>query len=386
MRRSNENRFTRTLRKPQGTHPISRESGLSLIELMIAMVVGLILIAGVLSIFLSSRKSYGVNGAVADIQQNARFSLEYIRSATRMAGYMGCGVSGGANFHNQLKPAGGPWPMAYNFGQAINGFEFSGTAPTDSYTLASENPSPTTSGWTPTLDSTLPAMIPGSDVLVVSLSQPTTTPLYVTGTPTGAQFWVSGGGLSAGQLLSISNCVTTVLVQATNVNGAGGAHVVSNTGTGNPGNYVHGLPSSMVNATVTTSTVIAFYIGQGADGSPALYEVTTDQTGSGGVGGTGFGPPTELVPGVEDMQVLYGVDTNGTLTPSEYVTADQVTTDNNWPNVVSVRVALLLRSPMGAVTLPPSATSYNLLGTVITAPRDTRLRRVFTSTIMLRNR
>ncbi|MGH8321321.1 MAG: PilW family protein, partial [Gammaproteobacteria bacterium] len=43
------------------------QTGLSLIELMIAMVVGLILLAGVLSIFLSSRNSYNINSGVAQI-------------------------------------------------------------------------------------------------------------------------------------------------------------------------------------------------------------------------------------------------------------------------------------------------------------------------------
>jgi len=47
------------------------ETGLSLIELMIAMLVGLILIGGLLSVFMSSRKSYGVNGAMGQIQEMA---------------------------------------------------------------------------------------------------------------------------------------------------------------------------------------------------------------------------------------------------------------------------------------------------------------------------
>ncbi|MDE2459921.1 MAG: prepilin-type N-terminal cleavage/methylation domain-containing protein, partial [Gammaproteobacteria bacterium] len=66
-----------------------QQSGLSLIELMIAMAVGLILLAGVLSIFISSRQGYSTNSAVATVQENGRFALDFIRDATRQAGYMG---------------------------------------------------------------------------------------------------------------------------------------------------------------------------------------------------------------------------------------------------------------------------------------------------------
>jgi hypothetical protein len=88
---------------------------------------------------------------------------------------------------------------------------------------------------------------------------------------------------------------------------------------------------------------------------------------------------------VENMQILYGVDTTGSQTPSEYDTAAVVDAAGAWPSVVSVRIALLLRSDMGAVTLPAAASTYNLLSTTIAAPLDTRLRQFFVTTIGLRN-
>ena len=100
------------------------QRGLSLIELMIAMLVGLILIGGVLSIFISSRQSYGINSAVARIQENARFALGFISKPTRMAGYMGCGLST-SNFANDLKSNALP----YGFTNGIVGYEYTGTGP-----------------------------------------------------------------------------------------------------------------------------------------------------------------------------------------------------------------------------------------------------------------
>ena len=79
---------------------------------------------------------------------------------------------------------------------------------------------------------------------------------------------------------------------------------------------------------------------------------------------------TEMVPDIETMQVLYGVDTTGTQTVSEYVTAHQVVDFNS---VMSVKIAVLAASPPGAVPKPAGAPTYNLLGNTVTAPADTRV-------------
>lgn len=97
-----------------------------------------------------------------------------------------------------------------------------------------------------------------------------------------------------------------------------------------------------------------------------------------------------LVPGVENMQVLYGEDINsGAASPNpdgsidRWVTAANVT---NWDNVLSVRISLLLRTD-DRVGTTVDAKSYSMSGTNVYAPgNDTRLRRVFTTVINLRNR
>lgn len=372
----------------------SRQTGLSLIELMIAMLVGLILIGGVLSVFISSRKSYGVNGAMGQIQENGRFALNFITHDTRMAGYLGMAGSTG-NVGNQLKPPANT-SLAYNFTSGLAGFEYSTTGPGNTYSIASDAPAAGAVGnWTPSLDPSLPAsgtdyVVPGTDVLVVRFSPPTTTAAYVASSPApnGAQFWLTANpGVVSGSLLVISNGVQTYVVQATQVNGAGTDHVVVNTGAAtSPGNQSAGIPSSFIGAQVSTVNTEVFYIGMDATGSPALFGAVTNPNCA--APNTCFGgfEIQELVPNVENMQVLYGVDTTGSMTPSEYDTADVVDAASEWSKVVSVRVALLLRSNLNAVPQPVAAAKYNLLGTTILAPLDTRLRQVYTATIGLRNR
>jgi type IV pilus assembly protein PilW len=372
--------------------PVARQTGLSLIELMIAMVVGLILFAGALSIFISSRQSYGINTAIGHVQENGRFALDYIYNDARMAGYMGCATS--AQMVNYLNPVAGS-NLAYDFTTGLTGYEYTGTAPNDTYPVSpaipSENPNPdnNTGDWSPILDSTLQNLvIPGTDVLLVRFSQGV-DPVYITSIPgspspnsPSADFNINtNGGLQAGQLLVITNCLSAVVLQATQING-GGTNVVHNTGNSvTPGNAIQGLPSAYVGAQVMLSpTTVVFFIGKGADKSPALFQAVTDTSQPNGFS------YEELVPGVEDMQVLYGVDTTGNHSPTEYDTAAAVAAANEWSNVVSVRISLLVRSNLGAVPLPAVTPTYDLLGTNFIVPRDTRLRKIFTATIAIRNR
>ena len=51
-----------------------RQSGLSLVELMIAITLSLLLIAGVLQIFLSSKQTYSTNNALSRVQESGRFA------------------------------------------------------------------------------------------------------------------------------------------------------------------------------------------------------------------------------------------------------------------------------------------------------------------------
>ena len=65
----------------------TRQKGLSIIELLVAMVIGLILLLGVSQVFLSSRQTYAANEAMGRLQENGRFALEFIARSARLAGY-----------------------------------------------------------------------------------------------------------------------------------------------------------------------------------------------------------------------------------------------------------------------------------------------------------
>jgi type IV pilus assembly protein PilW len=96
------------------------------------------------------------------------------------------------------------------------------------------------------------------------------------------------------------------------------------------------------------------------------------------------GQQNNLIDGIESMQIVYGVDTNEDRTANYYVPANNLTI-NDWSKVASVRISLL------AATLDNNLTTQSLPyvfnDKTITPPgTDHKIRRVFTTTIALRNR
>jgi type IV pilus assembly protein PilW len=66
---------------------LTRQSGLSLIELMISMVISLVLILGVVSIYVTSKRGYALQDGMSRSQENVRFSMDLLLHDLRMSGY-----------------------------------------------------------------------------------------------------------------------------------------------------------------------------------------------------------------------------------------------------------------------------------------------------------
>ncbi len=91
-----------------------------------------------------------------------------------------------------------------------------------------------------------------------------------------------------------------------------------------------------------------------------------------------------LVDGVENMQVLYGVDSNNDFVADMYIPASTVAVNGDWSRVVSIRLALLVSSIDRATNFTDNVV-YNLLGTNTVPAGDNLRRQVFTTTIAFRN-
>lgn len=356
------------------------QRGLSLIELLISITIGLIIITALGYLYIGSRQSFRNNNALARVQENGRYAMEILGREIRQVGYAGCvGMNGTmttpatANSGCQLSTSdttcntlNNPSAYAVNFGQPVQGFNANST------------------NWSPTLDASLSGLSirAGTDVLTVRTvdSSDIEVIAHPGGTPPGSSDLKlsTTQGLSENDILMVSDCTYSAVFQITNINT--GSNVVHNTGgTTSPGNFSKGLGKEFVGGSVYKISSKTYFIRNGAGNVPSLWVFNHNQAAGGN-------NPQELVEGVENMQILYGVDTNGDKAIDQYVTANNVT---SWSQVQSIRIRLLMVSPDDAVVDQAQTYLYdtNNDGALesVTAT-DRRLRYVFSSTLGVRNR
>jgi type IV pilus assembly protein PilW len=63
--------------------------GMSLVELMLSLTIGLFLIGGAITLYLESRQNMRVTDAIDEMQENARFALAMIEPDVALASYWG---------------------------------------------------------------------------------------------------------------------------------------------------------------------------------------------------------------------------------------------------------------------------------------------------------
>jgi type IV pilus assembly protein PilW len=368
----------------------------TLVELMVALGIGLALIAIMLSVYLSTSGASRRQEQISSIQNSVRVAFEYLASDARMIGHEGCNTRATlpASVENLDKDAGAA-PLAYNFGVGVEGWNF--VTPDNALTLGGDTPAddPDVGQFEeskgaaihviPLTTISATGLTPGSDVLV--MRSVTGRPIRLTaaapignaarienvadGTcPGGTTAKVSGfcqnsygliAGCASAQYFRVQSIATDTVTLTTTANLA---------------------KAYDTTAEVFPAQTVVYYVRLGSNGtSPSLYRRTFDGTSDAGL-------EEELIAGVESLQVRYGLDT--TVPPDhnrdgDYVTASEI---ENWSNVVAVRMSLLLRSDTVAdssLTLP---TSTPMNGLTITYPAGGARfdRRVFTTTVALRNK
>src|SRR5256885_69654 len=80
---------------------LQRQRGLSLVELMISMTIGLIVMSALTYVFVGSRGAYRTGENLARVQEIGRFAIDYIGQDLRLVSFAGC-HSRGLNSDNTL--------------------------------------------------------------------------------------------------------------------------------------------------------------------------------------------------------------------------------------------------------------------------------------------
>lgn len=343
--------------------PATHQTGLSLIEFMVAGLIGLILTLGLFQIFVSNRQAFDTTAASANVQETGRIATDIISRSIRNADYWGCVDL--ANVFNNLNDSDSAYDAdKLGFGQGVDG--------TDNNADTSDN----------ILDGTDTLTLRGTrGSLGIQIDEPMPNSSAILKVN-------NANGINAEDIIILSNCRGGDIFQITSITGndniqhntggsvspGNGKNVGSCAGGGGGANCLSQIYD--VGASVMLPFMETFFVGTGASGEPALFMEAVNMGGS----NPSDTQIIELIAGVEDMQILYGEDTNGNGSANVYRAASAVA---DMDDVVSIRIELLVRSSQPNVLDSAQTLTFN--GDAVDGS-DRRLRRVYTMTSTLRNR
>ncbi|CAN7627164.1 PilW family protein [Acidovorax delafieldii] len=330
---------------------IGRQKGVTLVELMVAMALGLLIALAAAASLLISRQGFTAVDAASQLRDNGRYLQSLVQRLGVQAGYRDIRFATDTTAKaNQAYGASTPPPNVFGLNNASR-------VVSDSWKAGTAR----TSG----------QLGYGSDILVLRHQTSSSIPDSTT---------------SDGTMIDCSGVASTV------------------------------APTGLDNKLISI-----IHVGVGPDGEPALLCSRSDN------GAEPYDdPPLPIISGVENFQVLYGVDgiapgnttvpipsTSADSIPERYLRADQLTvagndaaTYANWQRVRSIRIGVVLRGPRGSAVDNSSQTFYPLgiskgstggtagsgfgnnstdPGTIYTPTVDSRLRQVVTFTVHLRN-
>ncbi len=345
-------------------HTPSRQSGLSLVEMMIGLVLGLVLMGGVLNIFLSNRQAFRVTENLARLQENGRSAYEMLMRDIREAGGNPCGTR---QIGNVLNSSAGLWWANWE-GGTLRGFDNSAAGDAASQIVAVGNQTG--------------QRVAGTDaVLIMSgnvLEGVTISSHSPNGSPANFAVNTVQHGISEGDILIACDYRSGSIFQVTNANPGTNTTIVHNTGGSTPGNCSKGLgypslctpngtPKAYDGGGMLVRFYVAFwYIGNNASGGRSLFRVTMVNSGGNQVTQT-----DEVADGIQDLQLQFLMRNTTTLAlAGDYVNGSAVA---NWTSTAPDQAA--------AVRVTLTAVSREAVGT-----NQQPLQRQFLGVAQLRNR
>ena len=414
---------------------MNKQRGFTLVELLVALLIGLLLAAAIIVIYAGSQSTFRASQGVSRSQEATRFAVHFLKTDIRQAGFNGCseGVSKRSTL-NQLSANHLP-----SYETAIFGWDYAGTStPGDTFDLNYEtspvgasdaevqndrtantaaanmwqgqtvrvvqDPNRGTIAENQIID--LPPIIQaleplqGSDIVSISIADPLLSndaPVYITTqtnerSPTLETEDSDGNaiatGVGIGGIITVGDCSTVDTFQNTADAGDSFLSALEN-GAIFPDNNLTGTfgwqKKWNESAQVYQQTALVYFVGTGASGSPSLYRYSSN---------CGLVAPAnavdacqvrvvELVEGVENIQAKYAEDITADGIPDRLSSANQVT---DFDNVLSVELGILVRSVDSGLDVDNTGT-YILAGdTTINPPNDRFQRFVSNTSIRLHNR
>ncbi len=330
-----------TNRMPAGR--LLAQRGFTMIELMIGLAIGAVILVGTVLVFQQSRASFVVTEAIARLQENARFALDILEPDIRHASYWG--LSNHAEFIDARRGTPAQLPaLAGDCGDR----------------------------WYIDLDNTLPGI---NGTSVIGGINATNTPMLACIPDANYQPETDILVVRHASEQSVLPQAGRVQIQSDPLNG------ILFTGAAIPGGFA-APPASESFDLISHGYYVSPDSSALGPGIPSLRRVTLIS-----------GPAVEdqeIIPGVEDLQLQFGVDTDGDLDANRYINADNAMIVPGSPGfdpdlqIVSVRIWLRFR----AIRIENGHIDdlgYQYADINQAAPNDSFRRLVISKTIQLRN-
>ncbi len=311
--------------------------GFGLVEMMVALALGLLVVGGAMVMFMATRQANGSTDNLSRVAESVRTSHDQLTREVREAGGTPCDAQLLAG--NVLNAAQGGSPSWWaTWGEPLRGYTGSTAFPGAAF------------------GSAVAERVNGTAAIAVRYGAALDN-VSIAAHDTGTQTFttnISNHGIAVGDLLLVCNYRQAAIFQTTAVNISNGTFV-HGTGSGTPGNCSTGLglptvcsPGSSVyqfsaGSLVGRFTVAGWYIGNNGrsdSGGRSLYRVTR------------LGPE-EVADGVRDLQMVYLQDGG-----SDYVAAGSVT---DWSRVTAVRLDITYEGPEANVATNGSAANAGRL-------------------------
>jgi len=318
------------------------QTGLSMVELLVAMAIQFILLAAMIYVYGGSKQMFAVNEQMARVQENGRHATDALLYDIRMSGYVGC------RSMEDITPniiANSP-PAFVSFGDGLSVFD-NGV------------------GWN---NPTTLTRVAGTDVITLQSTRGSGVSLTSNMTADNANIQITSNpdGLVADDLILISDCSSADLFRATSVS-SGSTVTIAHANSTNTTNRLSKAYQS--DAQILFFDSHSYFVAQDAAGETSLYQYSLNSNSV-----------TLLTQGIENLQFMLAEDSDGDQQPDGYVDATAVV---DWEAVIGVRVGLLLRSENGVAS---ESRSFSFDGAEANTGNDMRLRKAFWSYAALRNR
>jgi type IV pilus assembly protein PilW len=315
-------------------------SGMTIVELLVSMLLGLLLIAGMISAYLSASRHYAYEEQMARMQENGRYAMRLLSREFAMAGfYGGMPSSVGIPAASVGTDCGaGDWALdVRNPLDLIN--DYAGQSPPVSQHLAAFS----------CLDRT--AIAWNTDLIAIKRTAAEAS--LQRGIPAES---LTSSTVEAWYLRVVSGIAPTwEILRPIDLRSPSRA-----------------LPALSYWEAISRILFIRKYSEEPGDAIPSLCMET--------LAGDALTARC-LVEGVENLQVEFGVDTDEDGVPNRYIAAP---TAAQLQHAVAVKIHLLLRS-VGTLPGHRDDKTYHLGVKALPATHDAYLRRVLSSTVLLRN-